>query len=241
MTNPDRNGNTAAGVTPPDVIDPDGSLVVAGLGRRLGARCVDTLLRLPLAYFIFAWSAFLYWNIWGERDTAGPPQNWIVSWVAGAVLVAYEPVVISRTGCTLGKLMFGIRVRQRSDPTRTPTLCQALVRWAVPVVWGGVLLWVSWEALAALLLDDYGGRGGDIFSFIDGGRETPFAENDLAWVLLNAVFYGVVAGLPFMSGVLCIAGRLRPGNGSSLHDRAARTIVLRSSANGDGRTSGGSG
>uniref|UniRef100_UPI003B026C4B hypothetical protein n=1 Tax=Candidatus Poriferisodalis sp. TaxID=3101277 RepID=UPI003B026C4B len=105
-------------------------------------------------------------------------------------------------------------------------------RWAVPTVAGMALLWITWEAIAMLLTDDYGGRGGDIFSIInifsviDGGRETPFAENLLAWVLLNAVFYGVVAGLPFMSGVLCLAGRLRRGDGSGLHDKAAGTVVV---------------
>ena len=126
----------------------------------------------------------------------------------------------------MGKLLFGIRVRQRTDPATTPTLGQALGRWAVSVVSGMALLWVSWEAFAVLLTDDYGGRGGDIFSFVDGGRETPFAEDSLAWVLMNAVFYGVVAGLPFMSGVFGLIGRLRHGDGIGVHDKAAGTVVV---------------
>ncbi|WP_419947416.1 RDD family protein [Candidatus Poriferisodalis sp.] len=152
------------------------------------------------------------------------------------MLVAYEPTVIAWTGCTLGKLLFGIRVQQRADPAKTPAFGQALVRWAIPVAAGMALLWISWEALAKLLTEDYGGRSGDFFSFIDGGRETSFAENLLAWVLLDAVLYRVVVGLPFMSGVLCLVGRLRGEDAAGAHDKAGGTVVVRSLVIGNERT-----
>ena len=236
MTSSSRRGDAVAEVPLAAGTGSGASLIVARLGRRLGARCVDTLFRLPVAVILWATVDWAYGGFIFARTDPPDLQELIVPLVLGAVLVAYEPVVMSRAGCTLGKLFFGIRVPQRADLAKTPTYGQALVRWAIPTMTGMALLWISWEALAALLTDDYGGRGGDIFSFIDGGRETPFAENDLAWVLLNAVFYGVVAGLPFMSGVFCLAGRLRPGDGIGLHDKAARTVVVRSSVIGDGRT-----
>ena len=226
MTNPSRRGGAVPEVQPAPGSDSGASLVVAGLGRRFGARCVDTLLRFPLAYVLFAWTAVVYGGLIFSRTDPPDPAELIVPLVLGAVLVLYEPVVISRTGCTLGKLLFGISVRQRADPAKAPTHGQALARWAIPTVTGMALLWISWEALAALLTDDYGDRSGDVFSFIDGSRETPFAEDDLAWVLMNAVFYGVVAGLPFMSGVFGLIGRLRRGDGLGLHDRATGTVVV---------------
>ena len=214
--------------------DAGGCFIEAGLGRRLGARCVDTLLRLPLAYLMFGVVYLAYWGgVWDSNYAAAPGREGVaVAWVMGLVLVAYEPVVIALTGCTLGKLMFGIRVRQRVDPAKVPSFGQALGRWAIPVVSGITLLWLGWEVLTRVLSGSYGGRHGDVFSFLDGGRETPFAENLLAWVLLNSVLYGVVVGLPLLSGVLCLVG-LRNGDGRGWHDRAACTVVVRSSVIGN--------
>ncbi|WP_419943686.1 RDD family protein [Candidatus Poriferisodalis sp.] len=228
MTNPSPSGTAASEVALPDDLDSVESFVAAGLGRRLGARCVDTLLRLPLAYLELAAVYIAYHGFIGSGQRNDPPEPaWVaVTCILALVLVVYEPLVVVRWGCTLGKLMFGISVRQQADPAKTPSFGQALVRWAVPVVSGLALLWLSWEALAALLTDDYGGRSGDIFSFFDGGRETPFSDDMFAWVLMNAVFYGVVAGLPFMSGVLCLAGRLRRGDSIGMHDKAAGTVVV---------------
>ena len=69
-------------------------MVVAGLGRRFGARCVDTLLRFLLASVLYAWVALTYSGFPFARTDPPSPEELIVPWVFGVVLVIYEPVVV---------------------------------------------------------------------------------------------------------------------------------------------------
>lgn len=124
---------------------------VAALGWRLAARVVDVVVFSWLTVFVLIEidQRLLGGDPWARRavglefDSARPVVLLFV------LVVVYEVVPTAIAGATVGKALFGLRVRRPADD-RLPVMVAAAVRAAVlyvPIIYFGTL-----GALVALLL-----------------------------------------------------------------------------------------
>ncbi len=125
----------------------------AGFGRRLAALVVDKVLFMTLMGFIFG-SSFRSWNAWGSGWAGtwiyggGGPLDTSLESVAGLLLyLVYETVMVAELGATLGKLVFGIRIRHGEDKVAYP---RSLARAFTKMVTGFGLFYGSFGILFLL-------------------------------------------------------------------------------------------
>lgn len=204
-----------------------GSEFAAGLGRRLAARCIDTALRGLLFYVAFALHDWTYESWFGPGYNNPSPEELLVPAVLYVILMVYEPLIIARTGRTLGKLLLGIGVVRLEDVARAPGFARSVMRWAIPAILGAAILWIASESIVPLLPAQPDGEGGASMLAYVFREDFGYLADDI-WMslLMHATLFGAVAGVPLGSGVLCLAG-LRCDDRRGWHDRTAGTIVVR--------------
>lgn len=207
-----------------------GSEFAAGLGRRLAARCIDSALRGLLFYVAFGMHHFAYtffFGFFGRGYNNPSPEELLLPAVLYVILMIYEPLIIARTGRTLGKRLLGIRVIRLEDGTRAPGFARSVTRWAIPAILGAAILWIAGESIVPLLPAQPDGEGGASMLEYVFREDFGYLADDI-WMslLMHATLFGAVAGVPLGSGVLCLAG-LRCNDRRGWHDRAAGTIVVR--------------
>jgi uncharacterized RDD family membrane protein YckC len=112
----------------------------AGLTARLTAKIVDTTITAAIGFVAYFMSALLYvryasaetgWEFHPVTD-----QEAYVSLTLFLSVPLYRAATIAMTawkGTTPGKKLLGIKVIGRSDPL-PPTIVQAVVRWALPLI-----------------------------------------------------------------------------------------------------------
>ncbi len=109
---------------------------LATVVARAEARVIDAVILAGLAFgglLLVFLASFCIWCS-SHQTNSGQAASGVLLLV-GCVL--YEPVGIAWRGQTIGKAIRRIRVVRASDGA-TPSLGQAIVRWAVPVAAGGI-------------------------------------------------------------------------------------------------------
>jgi len=131
--------------------------VLAGPGRRLGARVLDGLIIIVLVVALVLVAGFLRY----AADGGGPSDGEFSTGSLIAVLLGllgflgillWEPLFVSMKGGTPGKLALGIRVVRSADGISYPSLGSAVGRYLTPLVMGLMLfgslldsLWLLWD------------------------------------------------------------------------------------------------
>lgn len=131
--------------------------VLAGPGKRLGARVLDGLIVVALVVALVLIAAFLRY----AADGGGPSTAEFSTGSLVAVLLAilgffgillWEPLFVSMKGGTPGKLALGIRVVRSVDGISYPSLGAATGRYLIPLVMGLIpfgsfvdSLWLLWD------------------------------------------------------------------------------------------------
>ena len=157
----------------------------AGRIRRLTARAIDLFLMglasivAGLIFFFFNVDWILsdmYW-IKGAPEPEGPDSlEWasiVVTVTIYLAVLLYELVSVAAAGRTFGKAMLGVCVVSHIDGL-DPLLGQALVRWLVPTIAGGV------GGMAALMVS--GNRVGDL---PDRGLTALILGAALSWTVVH--------------------------------------------------------
>ena len=185
----------------PDASNTDNGLhpvvEVAGLGARLAARAIDTIITgaASSASFVIALlgaSRMLedFFNAtWGEFGVA----LLLILLLPVLPMIALEVRLTARRGQTIGKGLCGVRV-VRYDDGQVPSAADSFLRWIVPAL-GGIVGVIATAAVVS---------------------ETPS----------DAVLMLLAGG--FVSWLLVFASSLLGVNGRGWHDKAAGTIVVRS-------------
>lgn len=127
----------------PRDLTPDGQ-EIAGWWHRVGARLADLIVLIPLYVVVMMvvtpnfWGDYLDWAMTVDPTTvsvASVPENLVtqqVTWILSSAVatLAYEVVMVSLFGGTVGKLITGLRIRLRDEPGNigwTPALLRGLV------------------------------------------------------------------------------------------------------------------
>lgn len=114
--------------------------------------------------------------------------------------VLYEPAMVAWRGQTLGKAICGIKIVRVSN-RETPSLGQAILRWAIPLAAGAAL-----SVVAAMVITNLEGTA------MRFGTVARIQALFAAWAPM------------YLTSFLDMGGQLR-----GWHDKAARTIVIRAS------------
>ncbi|GGM90440.1 RDD family protein [Streptomyces fuscichromogenes] len=114
---------------------------LADSGKRTLARIIDMILvGIVVALLTWAFGVSEY-QMDGDRITAG--RSFVQSLVAAVLFVAYDTLLIAKSGQTLGMKWLGMRVANLSDgatPSAQTSLLRALVLW-VPFAFCCACIW----------------------------------------------------------------------------------------------------
>lgn len=147
----------------PGTVTPDGQ-PLAGWWHRVAARIIDGLIMVPVALFIAFtfmgdfFADYLDWSMSQTDPFALPPDDLTRGLTTFTVLVAlvslaYEVILTTLAGGTLGKLVTGLRIRLRDQPGKigwVPSMLRALV-YQGPSVVGNLNPLLSFLGLFSLI------------------------------------------------------------------------------------------
>lgn len=131
--------------------------ILAGPGKRLGARVLDGLIFIALGVTLVLVAAFLRYAADGGEQSSVEFSTGSLIAVLVAILgffgiLLWEPLFVSMKGGTPGKLALGIRVVRSADGITYPSLGAAVGRFLTPVVMGLIpfgsfvdSLWLLWD------------------------------------------------------------------------------------------------
>ncbi|MFI2758253.1 RDD family protein [Streptomyces echinatus] len=132
---------SGAGGYPADPLS--GMPPLADSGRRTLARILDMIL-VGIVVWLLTWAfGVREYTVDGDRIEAG--KSFAQSLTAAVLYVAYDTVLISRTGQTLGKRWLGLRVADLENgatPSAQTSLIRALVLW-VPFAFCCACIWTA--------------------------------------------------------------------------------------------------
>ncbi|MFJ4584355.1 RDD family protein [Streptomyces echinatus] len=132
---------SGAGGYPADPLS--GMPPLADSGRRTLARILDMIL-VGIVVWLLTWAfGVREYAVDGDRIEAG--KSFAQSLTAAVLYVAYDTVLISRTGQTLGKRWLGLRVADLENgatPSAQTSLIRALVLW-VPFAFCCACIWTA--------------------------------------------------------------------------------------------------
>ncbi|MGH2706563.1 MAG: RDD family protein [Actinomycetota bacterium] len=120
-------------------LPPEGVNSIAGIGRRIWARLVDSVI-LVLGIIAIALVAFI-----SLGDPADAQRATLLFFLPGWVF--YEVGMLAAKGGTVGKLALGIRVARVADG-ENPSFGSAFLRWLlmnIPYVSILVVIWALWD------------------------------------------------------------------------------------------------
>ncbi|GGW35712.1 hypothetical protein GCM10010503_09310 [Streptomyces lucensis JCM 4490] len=116
---------------------------LADSGRRTLARIVDMIL-VGIVVWLLTWAfGVREYNINGDRVEVG--RSFAQSLIAAVLYVAYDTILISRSGQTLGKKWLGMRVANLENgatPSAQTSLLRALVLW-LPFAFCCACIWTA--------------------------------------------------------------------------------------------------
>jgi uncharacterized RDD family membrane protein YckC len=106
-------------------------------GQRIGARLIDVVINLAIGFVVAAIvvSSDESAGVGGFGGDVSAGTRALLSILSIAIGFVYEAVITALKGGTPGKLLLGLRVvdADRGSPV---TFAQAIVRWAIPGVFG---------------------------------------------------------------------------------------------------------
>ena len=155
----------------------------AGRTRRLKARAIDLFLR-AIALFVAFWfffaslpeDWFVLFRSSSDEAASRSPFQWaalVVTIMICLLVLLYHPVMTGIWGQTFGKAMLGVCVVSHIDGL-DPLLSQALVRWLVPTIAGGV------GGMAALMVS-----GNSVGDLPDRGLTALVLGAALPWTVVH--------------------------------------------------------
>ncbi|MFD4726204.1 RDD family protein [Streptomyces seoulensis] len=129
---PGRPGDPLAGMPP-----------LADSGKRTVARIIDMII-VGIAVWLLTWAFGVHqYDVNGDRMEVGKSLGQSI--IAAVLYVAYDTILIARTGQTLGMRWFKMRVanlRDGATPSRQSSLIRALVLW-LPFAFCCACVWTA--------------------------------------------------------------------------------------------------
>ncbi|MFG3097054.1 RDD family protein [Streptomyces sp. NPDC048202] len=129
---PGRPGDPLAGMPP-----------LADSGKRTVARIIDMII-VGIAVWLLTWAFGVHqYDVNGDRMEVGKSLGQSI--IAAVLYVAYDTILIARTGQTLGMRWFKMRVANLHDgatPSRQSSLIRALVLW-LPFAFCCACVWTA--------------------------------------------------------------------------------------------------
>lgn len=140
---PDPGSYGSSGMTGWAMTGTGQQLELAGAGARLGARIIDVVIMVVVAFVLIVIGIMALFGFADDSATDDEQTIGLAFLIATWGLVVligllYEVVMIATRGQTLGKMMTSVKV-VRADNGSVPGWGKSIVRWIIPTIVGVIL------------------------------------------------------------------------------------------------------